>query len=219
MLLLPHYAGNRHSIPHFYIPGRTPRPARRFADDQTHRSCMVAVCIQLGHPNLVVRLPTPEEKYTRAKKKQGSVWVNLKPTATSPLTSDNYCRLVLTPLARSAGKAGPGPRRSPRNPVRLVHDKDSVHTSKETAAFAVRHNIQLIELPPRSPDLDPLDYGVFGAVKTAWRSQVEDQQLGWDESCSLFIQLLREANAEAAIKGLHSRIQKCITAKGQRFEH
>lgn len=65
-----------------------------------------------------------------------------------------------------AGQQVTGARRhSQRRPVKLVHDKDSVHTSKETRAFVARHNMELIELPARFHDLDPLDYGVFGVVK------------------------------------------------------
>ena len=175
--------------------------------------------MRLGYPNLVVHLPTPEEKYTRAKKKQGSVWVNLKPSTVSPLVTESYCRLVLTELAQRGGKMGHGRRRSPRNPVRLVHDKDSVHTSKETAAFAGSHNIVLTELPARSPDLDPLDYGVFGGLKQKWRRAVRKQQLDWDAACALFIHMLIEADATHAIQSLPSRIQKCIVAKGAHFEH
>ena len=179
---------------------------------------MVAVAVQLGHGNLVVRLPTPEEKEIRAKKKKGSVWLAKDNAAASPLTSGNYVRYVLTPLAKADNKMGAGKRRSPRRPVMLVHDKDSVHTSQETAGFAARHGIQLIELPARSPDLDPLDYGVFGAIKREWSKRVFREQLDWESQCSLLIELLQATDASAAIRALPGRIQKCIDANGSRFE-
>jgi hypothetical protein len=180
---------------------------------------MVAVCVRLGHPNLVVRLPTPQEKVARAKQKRGSPWVNSGNLAGSPLTSANYCRLVLTPLAEMGNKMGAGRRRSPRSPVRLVHDKDSVHTSVQTTKFAARHCIELIELPARSPDLDPLDYGLFGAVKRDWQKRVFRERLDWDAQCASFIQMLLDADATTAIEGLPARIQKCIDAGGAHFEH
>lgn len=180
---------------------------------------MLAVCVQLGQPNLVVRLPAPEEKYERAKKKQGSVWYNPKPATSSPLSSSSYCRLVLIPLAKAGGKMGHGKRCSPRHPVKLVHDRDSVHTSGETAKFAGAHGIELVQLPARAADLDPLDYGVFGAVKREWRRRVHMEQLAWEAQCSLLIQLLENADVTAAIEAFPSRIQKCLEAEGGHFEH
>lgn len=212
-------AGHRHSIPHLYIAGRSPRPAMRFDDDQEQRSFMVAVCVRLGRRNVVVHLPTPEEVVTRAKKKKGSVWVSPQVTACSPLTSKSYCRRVLMELVKAGQQVIGARRHSPRRPVKLVHDKDSVHTSKETRAFAARHNMELIELPARSPDLDPLDYGVFGAVKREWQRRVSKEQLSWSDQCSLLIELLEQADASAAIKALLSRIQKCKSAAGSHFEH
>jgi hypothetical protein len=79
--------------------------------------------------------------------------------------------------------------------------------------------MQLIELPARSPDLDPLDYGVFGAVKREWQRRVSKAQLSWSDQCSLLIELLEQADASAAIKALHNRIQKCKSAAGFHFEH
>lgn len=183
-----------------------------------HRSFMVSCTVRLGQPNLVVALPTPEEKYERAKKKKGSVWVNPKPTASSPLTAESYCRLVLQEVAKAGAKVGSGRRRPRGQQVRLVHDRDSVHTSEAASAFASSHGIELIELPPRSPDLDPLDYGVFGGVKKAWYKQVSREQMSWDKQCQLLIKLLKEADASAAIKSLPGRIQKLIAAEGGRFE-
>ncbi len=179
---------------------------------------MVAVCIRLGRPNLVVRLPTPEEKVQRAKKKKGSVWLTPEHPAQSPLTSASYIRYVLTELLGAEQMTGPGRRRSPRHPLTLVHDKDSVHTSQETRAFASRHNIVLIELPARSPDLDPLDFGVFGAVKNSWRAAITRQQLSWEQQCELFIHMLQQASGDAAINGIPGRIGQCIAAAGRHFE-
>ncbi len=153
--------------------------------------------MRLGHPNLVVRLPTPEEQWARAKQKKGSPWVSAHSTASSPLTSESYIKRVLTELAKGEHKMGPGRLRSDRHPVRLVHDKDSVHTSDKTAAFASKHKIELTELPPRSPDLDPLDFGVFGAVKKKWVKEVSKGNLDWEAQCSLFIEMLQEVDASA----------------------
>lgn len=174
--------------------------------------------MRLGHGKLVVEVPTPEEKEKRAKKKKGSVWLAAESKPVSALTSASYCRYVLTALGKREGKMGKRKRSSPRHPVRLVHDRDSAHTSAETAAFAARHGIELLLLPARSADLDPLDYGVFGAVKQAWRRRVQKERLDWEAQCALLIQLLQAADASAAITALPARIQKCIAARGGHFE-
>lgn len=179
---------------------------------------MVSCTVRLGQPNLVVPLPTPEEKYKRGKKKMGSVWVNPKPTASSPLTADSYCQLVLAELAKAGAKVGGSRRRPQGQQVTLVHDRDPVHTSQAVSAFASRHAMQLIELPPRSSDLDPLDYGVFGGVKKNWYRRVSKEHMSWEAQCSLLIELLKGADASAAIKAWPSRIQKCIEAEGGHFE-
>lgn len=44
------------------------------------------------------------------------------------------------------------------------------------------------------------------------------ERLGWEQQCTLLIQLLQQADVSAAIKALPSRIQRCIAAKGSRFE-
>ena len=88
----------------------------------------------------------------------------------------------------------------------------------ETLKYASEHNIVLITLPARAADLDPLDYGVFGAVKKEWRRRVAKERLGWEQQCTLLIQLLQQADVSATIKALPSRIQRCIAAKGSRFE-
>ena len=174
--------------------------------------------VRLGHDNLVVRLPTIEERVTRAKKKKGSVWLTPENAPVATLTSASYCHYVLAELAKAEGKVGARRRRSPRHPVRLVHDRDPAHTSQETATFAASHGIELIELSARSADLDPLDYGVFGAVKQEWRRRVQQGQLGWEGRCGLLVQLLKQADASAVIQALPGRIQKCIAAKGGHFK-
>ncbi|KAI5834427.1 hypothetical protein K523DRAFT_200390, partial [Schizophyllum commune Tattone D] len=49
-------------------------------------------------------------------------------------------------------------------------DGHSSHYSAEMAALARKHNIELYALPPHTTHkLQPLDVGVFGPFKSAWR--------------------------------------------------
>ena len=153
----------------------------------------------------------------RAKKKKGSPWVSKESSSGSALTANSYQHYVLRPLA-DMGHKDAAQRRSPRHPVRVVHDKDPTHAAKSTSVFAANHHMELIELPARAPDLDPLDYGVFGGVKLEWMRRVSKEALTWEAQCDLLIELLQKADATAAIKALPSRIQKCIDIKGAHFE-
>lgn len=130
-------------------------------------------------------------------------------------SGQRYSECVQQALLRGAGSSAAG-RRSEE--LKLVHDRDSTHTSVAFTRFARSNNIQLLQLPPKSPDLDPLDYGVFGAVKRAWEKQVWADRLGWDAQCQLLIRLLEGYNPSAAIMSLPSRIEQCIEAQGWHFE-
>ena len=175
------------------------------------------MAIRLGHPNLVVELPTPAQVEARAHTKKGAPFLKPDNPPSSALTSRSYTKRVLHELL-GAGNTGGHLRRSPRNPVTLVHDRSPVHTAVETLKYASEHNIVLITLPARAADLDPLDYGVFGAVKKEWRRRMAKERLGWEQQCTLLIQLLQQADVSAAIKALPSRIQRCIAAKGSHLE-
>jgi hypothetical protein len=53
----------------------------------------------------------------------------------------------------------------------LIGDNLSSHISGDVIQACKDHNIQFVCLPPNSTDkLQPLDVGVFGPVKKAWRS-------------------------------------------------
>jgi hypothetical protein len=47
----------------------------------------------------------------------------------------------------------------------LVHDRSKAHGSTNVKHSLEEMNLACKVLPPRSPDLMPLDYGVFGSVK------------------------------------------------------
>ena len=50
-------------------------------------------------------------------------------------------------------------------PLVLVHDRDPSHKVRAVRCFLEARGIYNAMLPPRSPDLDPLDYCVFGNAK------------------------------------------------------
>lgn len=102
--------------------------------------------------------------------------------------------------------------------IKLVHDRDSAHTSKCFQKWAASKGIDVLTLPAKGADLDPLDYAVFGNVKKEWKRQVWEQRLSWEQQCWLLIAKLQECDPSSAIAALPSRMQRCIAAHGWHFE-
>lgn len=102
-------------------------------------------------------------------------------------------------------------------PALLVHDRSKVHQSKYVQQELKAMGLESVLAPPRSPDLMPLDYGVFGTIK---------QQLGrelpptasWDDRAPKFMELLRGAAIQGAVEGYVTRLRACISARGCHIE-
>lgn len=104
--------------------------------------------------------------------------------------------------------------------LRLVHDRSTchqrtditvVHSSKATCVLPV------IVAPPRSPDLMPLDYGVFGTAKTKLLNQVS-QQDAWVDRTEMFVKLLQDTDVKNIIAAYPKRLAKCAETNGGRVE-
>lgn len=78
---------------------------------------------------------------------------------------------------------------------------------------------RLIEWPPNSPDLNPVDYTVWGALEQrVYRHKVKDIN-------ELRQRLVKERNSmdhkviEGALQQWRKRLQACVVAKGGHFEY
>jgi hypothetical protein len=99
--------------------------------------------------------------------------------------------------------------------VYLVHDRAKFHP-KKTVDVGVFGSLKAIHAPPRSPDLMPLDYCVFGTVKNTmtrggWRSRP------WPERAQKFVELLQTFDATNSLKSFKGRLKACIKEKGGHF--
>ena len=69
-----------------------------------------------------------------------------------------------------------------KNPVLLIFDGHHSHISFELIELARKNNIHLLCLPPHTTHLlQPLDVGVFGPLKQAWKKILKEHQI---ETCA-----------------------------------
>lgn len=99
----------------------------------------------------------------------------------------------------------------------LIHDRDTAHTCKGTMAKLQQIGLKSMLAPPRSPDLDPLDYGPWPTQKTAlercsWAGRT------WDQKAKKFMELIREAPIVNTIREFPKRLEAVIRAGGKHID-
>lgn len=193
----------------WHIPAITPRPAQPFVPKKERKAAKLSVWVKIGQATKVVDLRysglgTPGSPLVLGSGSGDFGW-NVR----------RYSDLVAYHLL------GERPDQRPRRPpggLKLVHDRDPAHTSKLFKDYASSNDITVLTLPAKAPDLDPLDYGVFGLVKREWERQCWQQRLPWEQQLQLAVRMLQEFDANACIAALLHRIQQCIAAEGWHFE-
>jgi len=196
-----------------YIKGVTPKPKATMKDKEEDKSNWLAVVvIKHGRKPAVYPVPKtfnphPNSKWLCKEGKLNKV----------DLTGKAYVKIMHKHLI-GKGNLRDGTTTRPRRALHLLHDRDTAHTSKAFKSFAASYSVQAELLPPHSPDLDPLDYAVFGPAQRKLDRAMERQRMSWQEQCSFLEEAIKAAKVDAAIEQLPGRIKKCIAAKGWHFE-
>jgi hypothetical protein len=99
----------------------------------------------------------------------------------------------------------------------VLHDRDPAHKSSTVKSLLKQLHLPAELLPPRSPDLMPLDYGIFGNCKRQARQQSPPQP-DWASTAIDFRKRVENAPFEKTIKQFPFRLKACIAAGGQHFE-
>ena len=79
--------------------------------------------------------------------------------------------------------------------MQLVHDKAKIHHTQPLPDAPWRP----VAHPPCSPDMMPLDYGIFGTVKTRLQREVT-RSATWEQKVQLFKKILSEAPFQRTIE-------------------
>jgi hypothetical protein len=109
-------------------------------------------------------------------------------------------------------------------------DGAPAHTANDTKTFLrSQFNERLIsrglhhEWPPRSPDLTPCDFYLWGVVKelTFQQGQFNDISAMQDAIIAAFqtIRNSRMANVSSAVMSVPQRMQRCIDLEGEQLQH
>lgn len=168
--------------------------------------------IRLGRAPVVVPVSPPKDPLNYS-----AFYRTGKNPNKATLTGVAY-KSIMHRVLLGTGNVRDGSMQRPRRPINLLHDRDPAHTSHAFRDWAAAYNINAVLLPPRSPDLDPLDYGVFGAAQRSLDSELERSPLSFQQQCAHMRQRIEQTNTDAAFAALPGRITRCIAARGWHFE-
>ena len=98
----------------------------------------------------------------------------------------------------------------------LQQDGATPHTSKSTQKFLEEGGYEVLDWPPNSPDLSPIE-NLWGIMKNALEKEIDRSpenwmaiiQRIWDEDVPQYL--------ESLIGSMEGRIESCIAAKGGKF--
>ncbi len=103
----------------------------------------------------------------------------------------------------------------------LVHDRFRVHMSKMAMKECKQLSLAVQPLPPRSPDLQPLDYALFGNAKRRLEKMVREgdvEDKDWAGRVKAFKKLVRDTGMAPAIQQFSTRLKACIDSGGNHIE-
>jgi hypothetical protein len=200
--------GQKTSPPHLHIPGKTPKVQRKHTP-RAGRSLKVLGFICQGRV-AKIKIASCSNFDGFAPQKQYS---NDGGTLHTGLCANEYQDAAVECVVN------PGKRRTraATGQVVLVHDRDPSHSAAVEKTLA-SHNVTVLKMAARSPDLSPLDSGYWGIAKTKLRKKAVEEHLAWHERCKLFIEILKQTPHDKFIQEIPLRLQACIAANGWHIE-
>lgn len=205
---------------HVEVDGYTETTERPFESSSANRkSIHVLVAIQLGKKPVVI--PLTGSKYNGCPPLR--TYTTKKGKASTAMGANEYIDVLNRAFTMLSTTPSTGQNIAPRtrsSPYLVWHDHHRAHLSHDVTSWLTLHNITPVVLPPRSPDLDPLDYGVFGAAKRRHRDRRWGMQhMSFDDACTAFVEDLQRLDTDHVILSLLDRLQACVNAGGGHIEH
>lgn len=210
MIICNAIAGQAHVVPHLSVPGVTAVPQRLHVDQPRRRNLNLAVaCCMAGGVYCQEVTGTQYDGYTPAKQYQ---YPNGKPYAS--MGAEEYCYFLDSAMEHFKKQLH---FRSRKGQALLVHDKSTVHTSKVVQQHLDSRHLEVMVMPPRSPDMQPLDYGIFSTCKTKLAKHLGRTQ-AWTPRVLELKDLIVNADIAPPIRGIVGRLEACVSSGGGHIE-
>ena len=126
------------------------------------------------------------------------------------ITQDEYMDFIRGVLAAHTRR---------RASVIWVHDRDPSHRTPQVQRLLESEGQQVMLLPPRSPDLDPLDYAVFAHSKGWLERNMPPSRCSWEQRCKAFVQHLEQLDPQRQVEGYIKRLEMVVAEEGGHIEH
>jgi hypothetical protein len=125
------------------------------------------------------------------------------------VTQEEYCD-VIAGLIKAMEAKGVDPRGRT-----IVHDNAPCHRGNGLLQLCKQHGLEVIPLPTQSPDLDPLDFCVFGAAKRHVAAAApRGGGASWEERVAALKDNMSSRDAASLLASYKRRLQAVIDAKG-----
>lgn len=196
---------------HLSIRGLTMDPQHFYVDYKNRKALKVACAVMLGAPTKSYVKELTGTQYEGCP----DIDVYKKPTEEdvdyTGLSAPEYKAFLQCALDHF-NRQVPGLKRNPK--LRIIHDRAKPHTSQVVTQWASEQRIKVHVLPPRSPDMDPLDYGIFGPFKIWLQRSSARHGWTWDEKCQKAVAYLKSVDVGPTVKQFPQRLRACIEADG-----
>jgi hypothetical protein len=207
------FSGKKKTAPHLAIPGVTITPQHAHAD-RPHGSLHLAVACCINGGNFIRELTgTVYPGYVASKQ---YLQPNGKPYQS--MGSEEYADFLTSAMEFFKKRGG---FRACSQHAMLIHDRFRVHMSKTAMKQCQKLDLRVQPLPPRSPDLQPLDYAVFGNAKRRLEKMVRNgdvQDNDWAARVRAFKKLIKETDIKPAIQQFRIRLNACVDSGGKHIE-
>ena len=192
--------------PHLLIPRLMEKPQRLYTAAAANRGTLKLAVALIPSKGLIYMqglTSTTCSQFMPSKK-----FTTKTGQTASSFTSMEYMDFLKHVLSR-AGR---------RQRVVLVHDREPCHLSAEVGELMREHGHTIMTLPPRSPDLDPLDYAVFGTAKRWLARNWPAGQHDFSARCDAFHSHIASMDPGVLIRGYQLRLRKVLQQKGGHIE-
>lgn len=207
-----------------------PLPQQHYSKSGTRNKVVAVVFVHVSKGPFVKLLTgtvVPEDGQLRHMPKPGTYKTLKGNTAAQRMTQQEYSDCLREaleyyyPPAEEEGqfrsRASVRAQHADWGRVVLVHDRLLPHGPEKLSLGDKGPVITCRKLPPRSCDLDPLDYGVFGTVKTATRRDFPLHD-DWDSESAAFLKGLQDFKTKKLVEAFKTRLKKCLARGGKHVE-